>query len=229
MEKTPQPRCIIFFVKAPVQGAVKTRLAEHAGEQGALILYRAFASDILAALISTDLPLRIFYHPAGHHGLIKAWLGENLNFTAQQGDGLGERMYNAFCRTADEGFENIILVGSDIPELGKEIIKSAFSALQTHPAVIGPAHDGGYYLIGAGKSGIIRQAFTGIDWGTPRVFEKTLRRFREKNMEPGIISELRDIDTGEDLKALAEDICRNPEVSKHLKYTLAALKDLKII
>ncbi len=229
MEKTNQSQCIIFFVKAPVYGTVKTRMAEHTGAHGALMLYKAFAADTLATLKRMDLPLRIFYQPAGHAELVRGWLGNSTPLIAQKGATLGERMHYALCSCTAEGFDSIILVGSDIPDLNENIINQAFLTLQTRQAVIGPAADGGYYLIGARKTGITSKAFEGIDWGSPEVFEKTLQRLRENGIEPGIITELRDIDTGRDLQALAEDICARADTAARMKHTREVLENLKII
>ncbi|MFW6334868.1 MAG: TIGR04282 family arsenosugar biosynthesis glycosyltransferase [Desulfosalsimonas sp.] len=177
MKENIDSGCMILFVKAPAVGRVKTRLAESIGGRAALFLYRAFVEDILDAISATDLRLRIFYYPPEDGGLVRRWIGGGPRLFAQQGDDLGARMHDAFCRTAQEGFERIVLAGSDIPEIDESIIKAAFSALETHPAVIGPAEDGGYYLVGLRAESVCRQVFSGIDWGTDRVLDQSLERF----------------------------------------------------
>jgi hypothetical protein len=164
MKKFNPQHCIIVFVKAPVEGLVKTRLAGCLGARGALLLYRALAEDVLAAVCAMDCQVRVFYYPANHQDIVRGWLGDDLPLYVQQGADLGERMHHALCCTAADGFERIILVGSDIPGIDEQIIKSAFTALATRPAVFGPAKDGGYYLVGFKSGAIFPQAFAAIDW-----------------------------------------------------------------
>ncbi|MCF8111230.1 MAG: TIGR04282 family arsenosugar biosynthesis glycosyltransferase [Desulfobacteraceae bacterium] len=229
MKTLDQSKCLILFVKAPVPGAVKTRLAEDLGVYPSVRLYRAFAADILAAINRMNINLRIFYHPAKHLRLMREWLGENAPLFVQQGADLGERMHNALCCTAAEGFRSVVLIGSDIPDLNEQIINSAFSALAEHPAVIGPAMDGGYYLIGFRSRFIFSEAFTGIDWGSPAVLEKTLQRFREKGREVSALSALRDIDTRQDLQAFAADMSDEAVLSPVLQNTRAVLLQMGMI
>lgn len=229
MKTLDQSRCLILFAKAPVQGAAKTRLAEDLGDAAALRLYRAFVADLLAAIYRMNINLRIFYHPGKHEDLVRKWLGEDAPLFAQQGADLGERMHHALCCTATEGYRNIILIGSDIPGLNAQIINKAFSLLAQHPAVIGPAVDGGYYLIEFRSQSIFREAFTGIDWGTQNVLEKTLQRFRHKGKQAPLLPSLRDIDTRADLQALAADLSDGAARSCRLQHTRAVLAEMKMI
>lgn len=230
MKTLEQSRCIILFVKAPVQGTVKSRLAEELGDPGAVRLYRAFVADLLDIIYRMDINLRIFYYPGKHEGLMRKWLGTNAPLFAQQGTDLGERMHHALCCTAAEGYQRVVLVGSDIPGLNEQIINKAFSVLAAHPAAIGPAMDGGYYLIGFRSGCLFREAFTGIDWGLPGVLEKTLQRFRQKGEEvPLLLPFLRDIDTRQDLQVFAEDLSDGPARPSHLQCTRAVLAEMKMI
>lgn len=228
MKKINPSRCIILFVKAPVLGAVKTRLARDYGDKAALVFHKAFAADILDTLGRMDLPLRIFYHPENQGDLAKEWLGAHAPLHAQKGSDLGQRMHHALCRTAAEGFDRLVLIGSDIPEIDEQSISRAFSALKTHPAVVGPAGDGGYYLIGFQKKAIFPEVFSGIDWGTASVLEKTLGRFRRNGMNPAIAATLKDIDTRCDLEDLAARLKKGDDAGLRLQHTRAAIMQMKI-
>lgn len=225
----PPTPCIIFFVKAPVPGAVKTRLAGHTGGRGALRLYRALVADTLATLRRVNIDLRIFYHPCGHAEQMRDWLGADAALYAQQGADLGERMYNAFRRIADEGFGSMILIGSDIPGLDERIIHAAFSELAEHPVVIGPAADGGYYLAGFRSDALFREAFIGMDWGSGRVLKQTLARFRARGRQVPLLPCLRDIDTWADLRALAENLACDPAARCRLSRTRAVLAEMNLV
>ena len=218
---------MILFVKAPVLGAVKTRLAAHIGAEEALLLYRAFVADVLERVSAMDLRLRIFYYPPREWGLMREWLGEGLRFCAQRGEDLGERMHEAFCRAAQEGFERIVLAGSDIPELDERIISGAFSALEKTPAVIGPAADGGYYLAGFRADSVCRQVFAGIDWGTDRVLDQTLEHFAEQGLSVEMLPCLSDIDTVADLTALSSRLSAQPDLAARLRHTGKALMETR--
>lgn len=220
--KKNNSRCIIVFVKAPVKGLVKTRLAGHIGEKDALLLYKAMASDILDAITHADCDLRIFYHPEKYRRQVCDWLGSDSGLLPQKGADLGSRMLNALSRTAAEGFDKILLVGSDIPELTTIITENAFTALKTHHAVIGPAMDGGYYLIGFSKSHIFKEAFTDIAWSSRDVYARTLKRLRKNGKTVHTIEPLRDIDTLEDLQGLASTLT----FKSHCPHTFRVLAEI---
>lgn len=225
--------CIIFFIKAPVAGLVKSRLAEHTGFQGALFLYRAFVADILLALKETGVDIRIYFYPSEYASLVRRWLGDDTRLFAQKGADLGLRMYNAFCQSALDGYDRMILVGSDIPHLSGEIIADAFSGLLTHHAVIGPAMDGGYYLIGFNKETLSGDAFTNITWGGPDVLEKTRHRLNQNNHPVYMLTPLHDIDTWEDLCFLASSLAdQQGAASTHagkLVHTRRVLSEMKLL
>ena len=123
-------------------------------------------------------------------------------YLPQQGGDLGKRMSKAFRDGFAAGHRQILLVGSDIPDLPAQIIHDGFASLKQHGAVIGPAHDGGYYLIGFRPDCFLPDIFTGIRWGTGDVFEKTMALFRLGNQDVSILPSWRDIDTLEDLRDL---------------------------
>jgi len=192
-------RCALVFVKAPEKGKVKTRISKIVGPEIALNVYKRFAVDLIETLQNIDCNITICYHPSHAESCMTRWLGNSYKYLAQKGNNIGERMANAFIRSFSEGFHRVILVGADIPDLTAKIIDEAFSSLQKYPAVIGPALDGGYYLIGFDSKTFIPDVFQDISWGTDRVHEQTLTVFDKKSFQVHMLPIWRDIDTYEDL------------------------------
>ncbi len=195
---------ILLFIKAPIKGQVKTRLATALGDDAALKLYRNFVLDILDMLDRVGHPFIICYSPPDARSAVVEWLGDHREYLAQEGHDLGERMANAFQVLFSQGISRIVLVGSDLPDLTPEIFEEAFDALQTNDAVIGPAADGGYYLIGFQKNTFLPEVFRNIPWGTNTVQEQTLRIFQHAGHQVHTLPQWRDVDTVEDLRALAD-------------------------
>jgi rSAM/selenodomain-associated transferase 1 len=193
---------ILLFVKAPERGRIKTRLARNIGEDAALTIYKLFVVDVVGTLKKGDMPFRIWFSPANAGAAMKGWLGGNLEYRAQSGKDLGERMENAFVESFREKFEKVVIIGGDIPDLTNTVIDEAFSSLEVSDAVIGPAHDGGYYLIGFRKSGFLRQAFHDIPWGSTQVFCETIKILDRWGCRVHLLPEWRDIDTIGDLESL---------------------------
>lgn len=192
-------RCTLVFLKAPEKGKVKTRLSKIIGNEIAINVYKRFAFDIMATLLNIECNITIFYHPSDAQYCITRWLGDSNAYSAQKGNNIGERMANAFIRSFSEGFHHVILVGADIPDLTEKIINEAFSSLQKYPAVLGPAFDGGYYLIGFNANNFVPEVFQNISFGTDRVCEQTLTVFHKKSLPVHMLPTWRDIDTYEDL------------------------------
>jgi rSAM/selenodomain-associated transferase 1 len=145
-------RCVILFVKLPEKGRVKSRLARQVGEDMALRIYENMVLDVIDVLKGGRFPFRICYTPPDAHDQITEWLGQDYYYLPQTGDDLGDRMDGAFASVFSTDVEKALLIGSDIPELTPEVIEEAFAALEKNDAVIGPADDGGYYLVGFRKN-----------------------------------------------------------------------------
>jgi rSAM/selenodomain-associated transferase 1 len=129
----------------------------------------------------------------------------------QEGEDLGIRMQNAFQNGFNEGYENIILIGSDLPNISKEIIDTGFQALQNNEIVFGPADDGGYYLIGMSKMNTT--VFENKPWSQSELLTITLEQLNEQQKTIGLIETLNDIDTFEDL--IASDFYKkNPKIQE---------------
>ncbi len=200
----PARSIILVFVKAPVSGQVKSRLAGAIGDEAALELYKCFGLDIIDAVKKTGYPFRICFHPPEAEQSVVAWLGTNCGLDPQRGHDLGERMEHAFSRIFAEGFERAVLVGSDIPDIPSSVFHEAISSLGAHDLVIGPALDGGYYLIGFGKQAFLPRLFHGPSWGSRTVFRETMSIARSSGLASYRLRQWRDIDTIADLKDLGE-------------------------
>lgn len=200
----PGSTAILLFIKAPVRGRVKTRLAAVLGDDVALELYRNFVLDILDTIGKAGHPCSLCYFPFDAGSTVIRWLGEQHDYLAQEGHDLGERMATAFQTLFSRDISRVCLIGSDLPDLPLDIFKEAFDALQTNDAVIGPATDGGYYLIGFRKETFLPDVFRDIPWGTSAVQEKTSRIFKQAGSRVHLLPHWSDVDTAEDLRYLAE-------------------------
>jgi len=197
-------KCVLLFVKYPTRGRVKTRLAEQIGEEAALGLYKNFVTDILATLKKLDVDFKIVFDPAESEDMFQRWLGKEYSYVAQVGQGLGERIKNAFLQAFGEGFDSAVVIGSDSPDLSAERLKLAFEGLCGDDAVIGPSSDGGYYVIGFAKDSFLPEAFDGIGWSSDRVFEQTSDILRGHGLKYRLLPVWHDVDNLADLKLFAQ-------------------------
>ena len=189
---------LLIFAKFPEKGAVKTRLGRKTGEETALDLYRCFVRDVIALSRKAGYAPLIFFHPPDAREAMMEWLGGCLAYEAQEGDSLGERMYAAF-RRAFRGCRRAVLIGADVPDLPPALVQEAFHSLETHGAVIGPAFDGGYYLIGFSSDRLLPDIFRDLPWGSPLVFELTRSILEERGITLHLLPRWRDIDEYDDL------------------------------
>lgn len=208
---------LIFVVKYPVAGNVKTRLGQEIGLGNAVLLYRSFVEDLLAGLDEMELDVMIFYDPSSPIEKYSEWLGSRKYFP-QQGKDIGERMLNCFENAFDAGYERSIIIGSDLPGLDMQEIDKGFIALQDNPACLGPAEDGGYYLIGFRKDRLVKSVFEGMKWSTDTVFEETVRRMNDQNIRPHILSPFSDVDTLDDLINLMADKDKKETLPQNSEY-----------
>jgi rSAM/selenodomain-associated transferase 1 len=197
-------RCLLFFIKNPEKGKVKTRLAASIGNERALKLYKIFLLNILSSLNKGTFLFYLCFYPADALESLRQWLGEDYLYMMQQGEDLGERMKNGFVEAFAMDFKRVVLIGSDIPDLSLELIDEAFTSLREKDAVIGPSLDGGYYLIGFKNKTFSSQVFKGIPWSTERIFEQTTKILEREGLTVHFLKPLRDIDTIEDLRNLYE-------------------------
>jgi rSAM/selenodomain-associated transferase 1 len=199
----PNKSIVLIFIKAPFKGLVKSRLAAAVGEDTALELYKNFILDIIDSLSTSGYPFRICFYPPDAEEAITKWLVGHPA-VPQDGNDLGERMELAFKKIFSEGFTSAILIGSDIPDLTPSVFHEALESLNENDAVIGPAADGGYYLIGFNRRSFLPRIFRGIPWGTDTVFRETMDILHESSLRVYLVPRWKDVDTLKDLKAFFE-------------------------
>jgi len=193
---------LLIFAKAPVPGQVKTRLAGHLGTRGAAGLYQKLLHRTLRIAHAARLcPLELWCAPDARHGCFIACRREYGARLRRQGAGdLGRRMNHALNRTLAAGHP-AVLIGGDCASLGEAELRAAFSLLTAgYEAVLGPAADGGYLLIGLNRPG--PALFRGVAWGTPTVLAATRRRLRRAGMNWVELPPGWDVDTPADLRRL---------------------------
>jgi rSAM/selenodomain-associated transferase 2/rSAM/selenodomain-associated transferase 1 len=205
MSSNALPR-IILMLKYPQPGLVKTRLVPALGEQRACELYRALVRHTLreverfTAHERVSIQVRIAGAPDCE--IARQWLGAEMLF-APQGDGdLGQRMERAVQEAFEKGGPAAIVIGADCPELAAGHLAAALRVLERKDVVLGPAADGGYYLIGMRR--LLPEPFRGIEWGSERVLDQTLAALRQARVECELLDTLHDIDRAEDLPFWAE-------------------------
>lgn len=191
---------LLLFIKSPERGKVKSRLATVIGAGAALEVYKCLAYDTVETLKGGQYLLQICFHPPDSEAVVKNWLGSQYACAPQRGSDLGERMKNAFIHIFSDGIEKAVLVGGDIPDLTTSLINEAFKTLDTSDAVIGPALDGGYYLIGFSRNTFLPDIFGGIAWSTGSVFDRTMSIFEKSGRSVHVLPGLSDIDTFDDLE-----------------------------
>lgn len=196
--------CILFFVKDPVKGEVKSRLAAALDETIAAELYKNFVLDMLTTLTACDAQCLICVSPQSATGKFREWLGAGYDYLPQEGNNLGERMKNSFIKAFSLQYKNVILIGSDIPDLPPSLLKQAFRMLAANGAVVGPAHDGGYYLIGFRNDTFVPEVFDTMQWGGKSILRSTLNRLNKRKCRVHRLPAWRDIDTLADLMALLQ-------------------------
>jgi rSAM/selenodomain-associated transferase 1 len=213
---------ILFFVKYPFTGEVKSRLANKFGKNLTSTLYQMFVEDLLTMLKKSDYPVLICYYPPDNIKQIQEWLGDNYRYFPQKGNDLGERLKNNFIQGFKSGFDNLIVIGSDSPDLPEDIIKKSIHKLIEFDSVIGPCRDGGYYLIGFKEESFSPTFFEGINWSTSSVFEKTIEKLKTNSIRTFILESWSDVDTFDDLRELYR---RNIETNFKSSKTMTFLRE----
>jgi uncharacterized protein len=198
-----------FFAKYPEPGKVKTRLAKEIGAERAAGFYRRIAEHVLKRTAPPDSGyLRIvFYTPDAMRKRFEDWLPDEM-LRVQRGSDVGERMAKALEEMFQMGAEKAVVVGADIPGLHRGIIDRAFGYLDSTDIVIGPAMDGGYYLIG--MKCLHPDIFRDITWGTGEVFRKTALSIEKMGLRYRTVDTLFDVDGFEDYLR-AEEILKDTE------------------
>lgn len=175
--------CILLFIKYPKKGHVKNRLAKDITQENAVNLYKKFVIDIISTVQQIKTTLILCHHPSTMLPQFQKWLGQHQNYIPQKGNNLGERMTYCFKYVFNKGFQRAILIGSDSPDIPKKILTNALNQLQKNDIVIGPATDGGYYLIGFNQTTFLPQIFESITWSNSTVYKQTKEKIEKTNYQ----------------------------------------------
>ena len=218
---------LIVFLKYPETKKVKTRLGKDIGNQRAMELYRQTASFVADSFSSSEnWTTFFFYTPKKRKKEILEWLGDKeALFFPQEIGSLGQRMSRAFGKCFSLEFRNVVIIGTDCVMITEKDVEAAFSLLSggEFEAVLGPATDGGYYLLGLCRE--TDAIFQDIQWSTSRVFKETEKRIRKSGMHHAVMRELADIDEEKDIN-IRDIMTRDAELARRLEQVL--LKDQKI-
>ncbi len=190
----------MVFTRYPEAGKAKTRLIPALGAEGAADLHRQLTERTLnQARALSEITIALHF-TGGNVEQMQSWLGNDLQYQLQCSGELGDRLIHAFESTFAEGYQSIVVVGTDCPQLTPEILSQAFQELLTHDLVLGSTTDGGYYLMGLRKP--IPELFVGIDWSTEVVFQQTMAIAQKRGVAIAQLPTLSDIDRPEDLGLL---------------------------
>ncbi len=200
--RIPQ-QAVILFTRYPQAGKVKTRLIDQLGPQGAATLHDLLTKQVISNIepvLQTDQTQLQVWYCGGSEKNVVGWLGKDIHLSQQQGDNLGTRMQYAFEQAWEQGIKRVLLIGSDCPTITASIINQGLEHLCTHDLVLGPAMDGGYYLVGL-RDNVQRHEllFKNIDWGTGQVLQQTLHQAEQAGLSSTLLPTLHDVDRPEDL------------------------------
>jgi uncharacterized protein len=193
----PSKDLIIIFYRNPELGKVKTRLAKTLGDEKALAIYLQLSSHTRTITENLLVDKAIYY--SNFVDTEDVWLNSTFHKKLQNGNDLGEKMQNAFAEGFRNGYERICIIGTDCFELSGETIKQAFDQLRVNDTVIGPAKDGGYYLLGMKKQ--IPELFHNKTWSSETVATDTIQNFKELGLTFSRLQSLTDVDEEKDLPA----------------------------
>ena len=203
----PPPQRLLVFARVPELGQVKTRLARSIGHQKALAIYEAILQQVLSNIgdstEGTEIEIAWAPTPAANGAVLRHAFGDRA-LAMQTGSNLGDRMAMAFSeRFFFHRTQKIVAIGVDEPDITREVIDHAFGLLDSCEWVVGPAHDGGYYLIGSRAAAFQSEIFHSIDWGSASVFGTTMARIRAWGNTVAVLPRRYDIDMVEDVMRYA--------------------------
>lgn len=190
---------LIIFTRYPEPGRTKTRLIPVLGAEGAAQLQQRMTEHTLAQasgwrdrFSSVEV-----YFTGGNEALMQQWLGTDVTYRHQGEGELGQRMQMAFAQSFAAEVARVVIIGTDCPDVSATLLTEAFAALSHSNLVLGPAADGGYYLIGLNRP--IPELFTGIPWGTDQVLATTQEIAQRLGLGVFLLPVLNDVDRREDL------------------------------
>ncbi len=188
-------KALIIFIKNAEAGRVKTRLAATLGNDKALSIFNILVTHTIGVTENVDADKFVFY--SSHIAVNDEWDNKTFFKRLQKGNDLGEKMCNAFDLLFLEGYQCVTIIGSDCPALTNKIIEEGISSLQISDVVIGPAKDGGYYLMALKRSNA--ELFRNISWSTNKVLTQTLAVCKRHNLSVHLLPKLSDVDVEDDL------------------------------
>lgn len=185
---------LLIFTRNPKLGKVKTRLAKTIGDEAALDIYKFLLEHTKQVTQNLSCDKAVYYSVKVRDNDI--WDAPVYQKYQQEGSDLGIRMHNAFQQAFSTGYEKVVIIGSDLPDLTSEHINEAFEKLNSNDVVMGPAEDGGYYLLGMKK--LHANIFQNKDWGTSTVRKNTLNDLQNESVH--LLETLNDVDVFDDIK-----------------------------
>ena len=220
---------LVIVARYPQIGTTKTRLARALGNEETVRLYRTFLTDLAYRFAGQPAyDLHWAYTPAGvdyatfMEELVPS-LVRHMRFFPQEGDGLGERLHNAFRQTYAQGYERTVLIGSDSPQIGADTITEARHALDKANVALGPAEDGGYYMIAMRRP---HDVFQSIPMSTDVVLRQTVELALRQGLEVSLLETLFDIDELSDLARLAQLLRVDASLAPATAALLATMKEI---
>ncbi len=215
---------LVIFAKYPIPGTVKTRLAAQIGAEPAAKLYSRFIEHILDTMTRRRIAEKVVVAvtpPDSVNRFARRFPGADRYEAQLPDDDLGKRMLAVFQEASNMHVKKTVIIGTDSPTLPANYVLEAFSMLESHDVVLGPAKDGGYYLIGAKKPH--PELFEDIPWSTARVLEKTIAALDRLRLRYVLLPEYFDVDEIADLHQLyrmAPEIFSGLEMPSHLSFSL---------
>lgn len=218
-----EERAIILFTRIPVAGKTKTRMMPFLTGEECAELHACFIKDAYAACKNASADTVVFYAPEGDVQMLKHLLDENLTYIEQSGENLGIRMKRAVEQTLAMGYQKVVLIGTDIPQITSNILENAFAGLETTDIVINPTADGGYYLIGMKEN--YDEVWNVERYGTNTVIEDTLSQMEKAGLKVSTGDVCRDMDTEEDLRILYQEYQKTQQSGYTWQYLKEHLSD----
>jgi uncharacterized protein len=218
---------LVVMARYPEVGATKTRLARAIGDEEAAHLYRAFLTDLAQRFAGQPYDLHWTYTPNGvgyaaFMATLAPSLVQSMRFFPQEGAELGARLHHAFRWTYARGYRRTIVIGSDAPHIGRDIVARAREALDAADVVLGPADDGGYYLIAMRRP---HDVFRGIPMSTSQVMQMTVALAQRQGLKVDALETLFDVDELPDLTRLARLLRTDSSLAPATFTYLATLKE----
>ena len=226
---------LVIFAKAPIPGEVNTRLCPPLTPDEAATLHGSFVLDMLErtklAVAKLQLPFHRYLACAPSSELVFFKIMEErqgVHLLDQVGEDLGQRMHRTFVDVFAKGYKQVIIVGTDVPTLPLSVYQEAFAMLSRSDVVLGPALDGGYYLIGLTKPA--EQLFTGVPWSTDQVLAITQQQAKALGLSVELTTAWRDVDTITDLQSLITE-CRedNKQPKQNRTFSMRTAGTLQLL